>query len=102
MKNRMCFYLDSAAQENTPAPEVCPFYLLNQTLYQTYYKHLNTSISPSQLPYFTFLYSQEDTVYLYTSEPLTVAVMEFGGYAMKDSVWLKKSAQFAKALGKCD
>jgi len=62
MKNRMCFYLDSAAQENTPAPE-------------------------------------EDTVYLYTSEPLTVAVMEFGGYAMKDSVWMKKSAQFAKALG---
>ena len=54
------------------------------------------------MPYFTFLYSQEDTVYLYTSEPLTVAVMEFGGYAMKDSVWLKKSAQFAKALGKCD
>ena len=25
MKNRMCFYLDSAAQENTPAPEVRPF-----------------------------------------------------------------------------
>jgi len=62
MKNRMCFYLDSAAQENTPAPE-------------------------------------EDTVYLYTSEPLTVAVLEFGGYAMRDSVWMKKSAQFAEALG---
>jgi len=62
MKNRMCFYLDSAAQANPPTPE-------------------------------------EETVYLMTSEPLKVAVYEFGGYAMQDSVWLKRSAEFAAALG---
>ena len=62
MKNRMCFYLDSAAQANPPTPE-------------------------------------EETVYLMTSEPLKVAVYEFGGYAMQDSVWMKRSAEFAAALG---
>jgi hypothetical protein len=62
MKNRMCFYLDSAAQANPPTPE-------------------------------------EETVYLLTSEPLTVAVYEFGGYAMKDSVWMRRSAEFAEMLG---
>jgi len=62
MENRMCFYLDSAAQENPPTP-------------------------------------QEETVYLMTSDPLKVAVYEFGGYAMQDSVWMKRSAEFAAALG---
>jgi len=62
MKNRMCFYLDSAAQANPPTPE-------------------------------------EETVYLMTSAPLKVAVYEFGGYAMEDSVWMKTAGQFANALG---
>jgi len=62
MTNRMCFYLDSAAQENPPTPD-------------------------------------EEDVYLMTSDPLTVAVYEFGGYAMKDSVWLERAAEFKANLG---
>ena len=63
MTNRMCFYLDSAAQDSPPTPE-------------------------------------EDTVEIEVNEPLTVAVYEFGGYAMKDSVWEKRAAEFKNKLGK--
>ena len=63
MKNRMCFYLDSAAQASPPTPE-------------------------------------EETVYLYKNEPLTVAVYEFGGYAMRDEVWIKRARQFEAKLSK--
>ena len=42
---------------------------------------------------------EEDTVYLMTSEPLRVAVYEFGGYAMQDSTWMKRVAEFADRLG---
>lgn len=62
MSNRMCFYLDSAAQDNPPTPE-------------------------------------EETVEIDVNEPLTVAVYEFGGYAMKDSVWEKRAAEFKNKLG---
>ena len=34
------------------------------------------------------------------SKPLTVAVYEFGGYAMRDAVWAKNAAMFAEKLGK--
>ena len=54
MKNRMCFYLDSAAQENTPAPEVRPFYLLNCTLYQTFYNILTLRLALHRCPILHF------------------------------------------------
>merc|ERR1712168_661804 len=62
MKNRMCFYLDSAAQAAPPTPE-------------------------------------EETVYVYNNKPLTVAVYEFGGYAMRDEVWAKIAQEFETKLG---
>jgi len=42
---------------------------------------------------------EEDGVRIFTSEPLTVAVYEFGGYAMRDAVWAKNAAMFAEKLG---
>jgi len=41
----------------------------------------------------------EQGVYLLTSKPLTVAVYEFGGYAMQDTVWMKRAYEFKNKLG---
>ena len=62
MTTNMCFYLDSAAQDNPPAPE-------------------------------------DPTVVIETNKPLKVAVYEFGGYAMSDSVWMRERELFANRLG---
>jgi len=42
---------------------------------------------------------EEEDVRIVVSKPLTVAVYEFGGYAMSDSVWAKNAAMFADKLG---
>merc|ERR1711911_84068 len=62
MTTNMCFYLDSAAQDNPPTPE-------------------------------------DPTVVIETNKPLKVAVYEFGGYAMSDSVGMRERELFANRLG---
>jgi len=42
---------------------------------------------------------EEEDVKIVISKPLTVAVYEFGGYAMSDSVWELNAAAFAEKLG---
>jgi len=42
---------------------------------------------------------EEETVIIEDNKPFTVAVYEFGGYAMKDTVWMGEAKMFAKKLG---
>jgi len=42
---------------------------------------------------------EEEDVVIEVSKPLTVAVYEFGGYAMRDAVWEREAAGFAEKLG---
>ena len=43
---------------------------------------------------------EDPTVVIEDNKPFTVAVYEFGGYAMRDSVWMTEKEKFEKYLGK--
>merc|ERR1712142_358399 len=42
---------------------------------------------------------EDPTVIIEDNKPFTVAVYEFGGYAMRDSVWMTEKEKFEKYLG---